>query len=146
MTTYAFWIHGNNVEVQDPNSVIEGRFDWGTQYINRSDNENWFHFPIPTPVIIDDVRPPLIRVFVFYNAVTATINEVRVRDGSRLVTAFTNLNLVGDHSSGPEDNINSWKIDPPAGIAFGLGISVAAAIPRHQAIIFTTAGADFQSP
>jgi hypothetical protein len=149
----AIWIHGNIVEVQFPERVNQRKFDWGTLYTSRgSPAENWFHFPIPTPVIVDDQRPPLSKVFVFYNARSAAITEVGIRDGSKDVKKFIDLNLSGDHSSNV-DSANSWVIDPPTTIFFGLGISLKANIasphpdtPQNSGIIFTTAGADFKSP
>jgi hypothetical protein len=150
----AMWIHGNIVQVQIPERVNEGRFDWGTSYTRRKDaqGENWFHFPIPTPVIVDDQRPLLAKVFVFYETRSSRITEVRVRDGTTDVKRFENLTLAGDHRSSV-DSSNSWDIDPPTTIFFGLGISVHAdigSIPHRRGapeeVIFTTAGADFRSP
>jgi hypothetical protein len=147
----AMWVHGNIVEVQLPALVFQGRFDWGTKYSALRDrHDNWFHFSMPTPVIVDDIRPPLVKIFVFYNAEFATIREVRARDGPREVKRFDNLNLTGDHSFNI-DSSNSWVIDPPITILFGLGISLRATISPDvesppRGLIFTTAGADFRSP
>jgi len=146
------WIHGNVVQVQYPGGIMQiNRYDYGAEFFALyNTHENWFHFPMPTPVIIDDSRPKLVKVFVFYNAVGNTkINELRVYDGPRRVKAFENLNWSGDHGSGVQSE-NSRTIDPPETIFFGLGISVRVTLkydlesPRSERIVFTSAGADFK--
>ena len=86
----AMWVHGNVAEVEfrdrlastellpvgvsTNGSLLEGsavfgnvhRFAGGSQHLQDKD-DNWFHFPMPTPVILDDLRPPLRKFFVFYS-------------------------------------------------------------------------------
>jgi hypothetical protein len=145
----AMWIHGTIVEAENPADLTLVRRGWGTHFFGRQFTSNWFHFPIPTPVILDDTRPQLVKVFVFYQTGAARIINLHVYDGPRRVKAFDNLNLSGDHS-GSVDSANSFVIDPPITILFGLGISVAVEFtvgdpdrPALPGILFTTAGADF---
>ncbi len=75
----AMWVHGNIVQAEFPERLIVipvvgragFRRGWGTLFQGPRDPRpetltNWFHFPMPTPVILDDVRPQLVKVFVFY--------------------------------------------------------------------------------
>jgi hypothetical protein len=107
--------------------------------------ENWFHIPIPTPVILDDRRPKLTKVFVFFKTTDAKIDRIHFYDGPTAFKVIDDLNLQGEHSRAI-DTSNSWKIDPPLEIKYGLGISVyvrSTVRDRQGEILFTTAGADF---
>jgi len=146
----ASWVHGTIVEAEFPVlSMI--RKGWGTMFTGRPATRNWFHIPIPTPVILDDIRPPLIKVFVFYRARSARITNLHIYDGFRKVKSFDALALSGDHSS-VLDSFNNWAITPPLAISFGLGISVGVEFLEPTTtsapvdMLFTTAGADFQRP
>lgn len=117
-------------------------------------DRNWFHVPIATPVILDGVRPKLQKVFVFYKAGLALITNLHIWDGSRIVKSFNNLALTGDHSANI-DNDNTWDINPPITILFGLGLSIGVQFLQDNpsdpnnpfgSILFTTAGADFHVP
>jgi len=57
---FDYWISGVNVQVQNPSAVHQMmRYTWGTdisQDYNKKENkrsENWFHFAIPTPIMLD---------------------------------------------------------------------------------------------
>lgn len=114
---------------------------------------NWFHFPIATPVILDDVRPQLLKVFVFYATQLSRVSAVHIWDGPRTVSELNNLLLEGDHSVGI-DGSNEFVMNPPITIFFGLNISVRvdfvpeeASQPQIRSIIFfSSAGADFITP
>ena len=155
----AMWVHGTIVEVEYPERLAPWSTDglvrkgWGTHFWGKENTNNWFHIPITTPVILDDIRPPLVKVFVFYKTEGyAKITNVHVWDGPKKVKAFDGLSLSGNHSGGIDAN-NSWVINPPITIAFGLGISVGVEFGPKDAIdipwpeiLFTTAGADFKKP
>lgn len=59
------------------------------QYQSGAGNSNWFHFPIPTPVILDDTRVQLLQVFIFYVAQVARLKSVHVWDGPNRVWELT---------------------------------------------------------
>src|SRR5262245_22758583 len=98
----AHWIHGTIVEVEDPTTTAQiVRMGDGAHIFGQPATGGWFHFPITTPVILDDVRPPLVKVFVFFRADdSVTITNVHVFDGPTRVKAFDGLQLQGDHSRG----------------------------------------------
>jgi hypothetical protein len=155
----AYWIHGNNVSVEFPDRLepfpevgkAGSRKGYGTAFWGRSNAFNWFHFSIPTPVILNEQRYPLQKIFVFYSAQRSSIRNVHVYDGSVRIWNRDNLNLQGDHSRAI-DSSNSWQIDPPITLRYGLGISVGVQFNSfidepnpniHFEIFFSTAGADF---
>jgi hypothetical protein len=147
----AMWVHGTIVEAEFPVLTVS-RKGWGTSFTGHELTTNWFHIPIITPVILDDIRPLLAKVFVFYRATNARITNLHVYDGAKKVKSLDALNLSGDHSISI-DASNNWDVTPPLGIKFGLSISVgveflkpATATNPSAEILFTSAGADFQKP
>ena len=149
-TLNAVWVHGTAVEAEDP-GALNGiqRVGWGTSFQGKPKAFTWFHISIPTPVIINDVRPTLEKVFVFYRTNGASIRSVHIYDGPRKIKAFDGLMLEGDRS-GNIVPANTWAFDPPITLGFALGLSLGVQFavgfdsPITTEILFTTAGADFR--
>jgi hypothetical protein len=149
-TLNVLWVHGTSFQAEDA-GVLTGieRVGWGTLFRGKPKAFTWFHISIPTPVIMNDVRPSLEKVFVFYKTNGASIRNVHLYDGPRKVWAFDGLMLQGDRSGAIAPD-NTWSLSPPLTIRFGLGISVGvqfavgfdSSVPTE--ILFTTAGADFR--
>jgi hypothetical protein len=143
----AMWVHGTIVEPEYP-PLYAVRRGWGTHFGGAHGTTNWFHIPITTPVILDGVRPRLVKVFVFFHGSGGYINQLHVYDGRSLVKTLTDLR-GGDHSGWIEPE-NTWEITPPLEIRLGLGICVSVSFitnPQNPGeILFTTAGADFEVP
>jgi hypothetical protein len=122
----------------------------GYSAIFCTQGKEWFHFAIPTPVIIGGCNSTLQKVFVLYKTTLgAKITAVHVYDGVTKFQAFDKIELEGDHSKNL-DNSNTWPVKP-VHIRFGLGISVnvdfGKATPKGvPEIRFVSAGADFVIP
>jgi hypothetical protein len=140
----AMRIHGTIVKPENPPALVDLK-GWGISFGDQN-TSNWFHIPIPTPVILDDARPQLVKVFVLYMAGSSTmITNVHVYDGPRSVAMFDGLSLNGDHHWAI-DASNHWVINPPLTILYGLGLSIGVVFGLNfGGILFTTAGADFQA-
>ena len=147
----ASWVHGSSVQAEREGYFIaKQRAVYGARF--RGHGKEWFNFAIPTPVILDDQRSSLVKVFVLYQTegTTAKIIKVHAYDGGKLIKAFDNLSLTGYHSE-VVDQSNSWVIKPAYKMMYGLGISVyvdfgkptQAGVPL---IRFVSAGADFRTP
>jgi hypothetical protein len=147
----AMWVHGNTAIVESPDKIKDvSRMGWGVRYFSKKDKKNWFHFPFTTPVILDDGRPQLTRVFVFYDTTEAAVTNIHVWDGGRRVREFNELSLEGEHLSAIDDE-NRWILDPPVTIRYGLSISVGVQFRGRLIgtfgagqINFSAAGADFE--
>lgn len=158
----AFWVSGNAVRSQDSGPWLNQiHFGWGTHFktalgpedpADIGKNALWFHIPITTPVIIDDVRPKLNKIFVCYKTIgNAKLKAIHIYDGNLKVGEFEQLSLQGDHPHIDINANNSWEVKPPKSIGTGLGISVLVwfgltkdgIIPEF---VFYTAGADFVTP
>ena len=116
-------------------------------------NSNWFHFPIPTPVILDNIRAQLLQVFVLYQTQVSRITSLHVWDGPNLIMEQNNLSLVGDHLAAI-DASNTFVFNPLLSVFWGINISVQAEFlpesptqPMFRSLVaFSTAGADFITP
>jgi hypothetical protein len=145
-------VHGNIVQPEYPEKIDEvSRKGWGTTFWGKEDSTNWFHIPLSLPIQVEGERRKLTRVFVYYhNTTRSPITAVHVYDGPRLIKAFDNLKLSGDHGRAM-DKANTFLIDPPTEINFGLSISVSVQFPTSPEqkpprwILFTTAGAEFRA-
>lgn len=144
-------VHGNIVNPEYPENIDEvSRKGWGTTFWGKEDTTNWFHIPLSVPNFLDGGRPKLTKVFLFFhNTTRSQINAVHVYDGPRLIKAYDNLKLAGDHAR-VLDRTNAFTIDPPCEVLYGLGLSVSVAFPATSEqkpprwILFTTAGAEFR--
>lgn len=117
----AMWVHGLITQAENPvhAEVVKG---WGKEFVSHW-MSNWFHIPFTTPAILEDIRPKLEQVYVFYKTDGAVINAVHIYDGPFKVKAFDDIAVEGDHSE-KSDEFNTWDIDPPLEMNFGLGISL----------------------
>ncbi len=144
-------VHGNIVQPEYPQLIDEtSRKGWGTTFWGKEDTVNWFHIPLSVPNLIDGGRMKLTKVFFyFHNTSRSPINAVHVYDGPKLIKAYNNLHLAGDHAR-VLDRSNSFSIDPVE-VVFGLGLSVSVQFPAAPEvspprwILFTTAGAEFRT-
>ncbi len=145
----AFWVHGTSVQMEREGYFIsKQRAGYAAMF--KTHGKEWFHFAIPTPVIVNDKRTKLKRIFVLYETKgTAKITNIHIHDGVKTVKAFKKISFSGDHSK-KIDKYNVWEIKPVQ-VKFGLGISVHVdfgpptklGVPE---IRFTSAGADYSTP
>jgi hypothetical protein len=144
-------VHGNIVQAEYPLDIDEvSRKGWGTTFWGKESTVNWFHIPLTVPNMVDGGRPKLTKVFFyFHNTSRSPITAVHIYDGPKVIKAYDNLRLAGDHAR-VLDRSNSFTVDPPMEVAFGLGLSVKVEFPAAPEqtpprwILFTTAGAEFR--
>jgi hypothetical protein len=144
-------VHGNTVQAEYPLDIDEvSRKGWGTTFWGKENTVNWFHIPLSVPNQMDSNRSKLTKVFFyFHNTSRSPITAVHIYDGPKVIKAFDGLRLSGDHARAL-DRSNSFTIDPPLEVVFGLGLSVKVDFPAapEQApprwILFTAAGAEFR--
>jgi hypothetical protein len=161
------WIHGTAFTPEEP-VVFSARRGWGAFFRGNPSTfdpatghwdgpeavRHWFHASMPTPVIVDGVRPRLTRLFLFYFADEAWIRQVHLWDGARRVHGFdlSGVNATGTHHH-EIDDLNTFRLDETRTIRFGLGMSVLVEFQRGQLsnlhlgggeVLFSAAGADFE--
>ena len=95
MAMTASWIHGNSVVVEDPPNDPQvfsmTHYGWGTVVRIRPNTSFWLHIPIPTPVIVNDKRLKLIRVFLLWRVASGKglLTGLDLWDGGRKITGPT---------------------------------------------------------
>ena len=150
MPLHASWVHGNALTVESPENLARvGHFGWGADMAIIPGKASWFHIPLPTPVIVADSRAKLLRVFLMFKAVSGSIRNVHVYDGSSKPQEFNNIQMSGEHRSAL-DASNTFNLSAPHSVAWGIGVTfffVAdigfdTQIPPAQLIV-ASAGADY---
>jgi len=95
MEQYEFWTHGVNVHIEYPDRIVgmtgdrrgePRRSGWGTLVHQKENTTNWFHFAIPTPVIINnqEVTLSFIRFRAEINE-SARIDMIHFRHDNRII-------------------------------------------------------------
>ena len=140
----ATWIHGNAALVEHPSRVEAQRYyGFFNRVIGKANTENWIHFALPTPVIEDKRRLVMDRFML--RAITgpsATLRDVHIRDGERLVAVLNEVNRTG--SMGFERfGVASM---PPVrwGISVSLGFDFSAGNAGQRRVDLISAGFDYK--
>ncbi|HEV7785077.1 MAG TPA: DUF6623 family protein [Thermoanaerobaculia bacterium] len=117
------WVHGNAVTVESPENLArEGHYGWGADMLIHPGKSSWFHIPLPSPVIVNDARTSLHRVFLMFKSERGSIHSVHVYDGSSKPQELNNLLLQGEHRLAL-DAENTFMLEKPHTVVWGIGIS-----------------------
>jgi hypothetical protein len=119
--SYSSWVQGYIMQVENPDGLDRDlRLGWCAFVIGKPGTQNWFHFAIPTPVIVEDVRLRADSVMLRFatGSADAWVRDVHVYDGWTRIATFSDVNL-----SGEQDFVRLTVPDTPQ-MSFGLGISV----------------------
>jgi len=111
----------------------------------------WIHYNVPSPVILNDVRPKILRVMILFDTFnggsvnSGAITNVHVWDRNHRILQVDGLELTGGHL----DLDGSNRFEFPAGVTpfFGVGVSIGYHFdPAHRngTLLITSVGADFQ--
>jgi hypothetical protein len=152
MLKQASWIHGNSLTVETPRNLSSiVHIGWGTELRFGPGKSSWCHIPIPTPVIIDDRRARLQKLFLFFKCeeVDGDIRNIHIYDGPVAIQRFNGLSLKGNHSE-RIDSTNTITLQNPREVFHGISISflfqavkgIDTSIPAPLLTI-TSAGGDF---
>jgi hypothetical protein len=144
--SYASWIHGNCMQVEYPEDLVRLEHDgWGTVVEGKPGTINWFHFAIPTPVIINDVRLQADSILLSFatGSIDAFVRDVHVWDGSNRIAVFDNIYLPPGEPSP--------RIVLPGRPTMGFGLSISLGVgfgvePMDHGMTFFAAGCDFVVP
>ncbi len=148
MAQYEFWIHGVNIQIEYPDRIVgmtgDGlteprRSGWGTLVYQKENTTNWFHFAIPTPVMINDQEATLsfIRVRAEINE-NARIDMIHFRHDNRIILSqkvnITNCSM--------DETFQSPGTIIRRGLALCIHISFLPGDTRGM-VIFKSAGGAF---
>lgn len=148
MAQYEFWTHGVNVQIEYPGRIAgrteddvaePRRSGWGTLIYQKENTTNWFHFAIPTPVIINNQEATLrfIRLRAEINE-TARIDMIHFRHDNRIILS-REVNIT---NCSVDETIQSPKTIIRRSLALCIHISFLSGDTRGM-VIFKGAGGAF---
>jgi len=141
--SYASWIHGHSMQIEYPDRIAgQDRIGWCAWVEGKPGTNNWFHFAVPTPVIINDRRMQVDSVMLIFKtgSVDAFIRDVHVYDGPWRIAVFDLINLSGDQPLVRLVLPGAPPIGQGLGISVGVGFGVEA---MDHTMEFYSAGCDF---
>jgi peptidoglycan hydrolase-like protein with peptidoglycan-binding domain len=141
----ASWAHGTAVTVEVPSKMESvRRFGFFTRLIGEPNTTNWFHFALPTPVIVNDDRkvvgPCMLRFQT--SGTNAVVRDVHIYDGEVRVAAHNGVNLSGSQP------FRRFGVAHAPEVLWGVGISIGVkyggGTAAERTIDLISAGCDFQ--
>lgn len=140
----ATWIHGNAALVEYPARVDSQRyFGFFNRIVGKADTQNWIHFALPTPVIEDGTRLVLDRFML--RATTgrrATLRDVHIRDGERVVALHNGVNRSGTLSF---ERFGVASMPPVRwGLSVSLGFDFGRGTAADRRVDLISAGMDYK--
>ena len=141
---HAMWTHGHSMHIEFPDRVASfRRAGFYIEVVGKAGFDNWFHFAVPTPLIVNDQRLKADSVLIRFRCHSndTSVRAVHVYDGEGKIAEHDNLGLnpVAWH-------VARLSVPRRPQIFWGLGISVNVACGvenlNHQ-IDFAAAGCDF---
>lgn len=138
---HANWIHGHAARVERPEQLAEERlFGFYSMFRGKPGTSNWFHFALPTPVIVHGRRLALDSVMVmFWTDPSVRVHALHVWDANYSLKRYDGLNLSGSHWFERFDVLNNR-------VRFGVGVSVGVTFGEGTdkgRILFGSCGGDF---
>lgn len=140
---HAMWIHGTSMQIEYPDRMASvRRAGSGVLVEGKPSTTNWFHFAIPTPVIVDDNRLRVGSVLIDFKTMSAdaTVEHVHVFDGNHRIAEFNDVNLSGAIGMRRFDVPDHPEVKFGIGVTIGVGFGVE--MMSHQ-MAFIAAGCDF---
>ena len=94
----ASWVHGTDLQIE-VDSAVESmrRYGFFTRVVGKPNTTNWYHLPVPTPVITKDNRLSIARAMLRFvtGGSSAVVRDVHIYDGSSRIAAHQAVNLSG---------------------------------------------------
>jgi hypothetical protein len=120
------------------------RFGFFTRLVGKPNTQNWFHFAIPTPVIVNNDRkvvgPCMLRFQT--GGTSAVVRDVHIYDGEVRLVAHDNVNLSGSQP------FTRFGVAQAPEVLWGVGISIGVTYgggtAAQRTIDLISAGCDFQ--
>ncbi len=140
---HAQWIHGTSIQIEYPERLERiTRAGFYTYLYGKPNTKNWFHFAIPTPVIVDSKRLKIVCAILRFRTFSsnAIVKHIHIYDGYTKIAAHNNINLTG----------NNWfakyGVAHKPSIYWGLGISIGVEFKggtaKNRRMDFVSAGCD----
>ena len=140
---HAQWVHGTSMQVEYPDRLERiTRAGFYSYLYGKPNTQNWFHFAIPTPVIVDSKRLKIVCAILRFRtfSTNAIVKHIHIYDGYSRIATHNNVNLTG----------NNWfakyGVPDKRNIYWGLGISIGVEFKGgtvgQRRMDFVSAGCD----
>jgi hypothetical protein len=141
---HAMWIHGTDVHVEAEGNVESlTRFGFFTRLVGKQNTTNWYHFAVPTAVIVSGNRLAFARAMLRFvtGGAAAVVRDVHIYDGSDRIAAHDGVNLSGSQPFAKFGVAHKPDVFWGAGISIGVRTGAGTAAQRRIDLI--SAGIDF---
>lgn len=140
----ASWAHGTDltIELQD-NVASVRRYGFFTRVVGKPNTTNWYHLPIPTPVITHGNRLAIARAMLRFvtGGQSATVRDVHIYDGESRIAAHQFVNLSGSQPFAVFGIAHKPDVFWGTGISIGVTTGTGTAAERRIDVI--SGGIDF---
>ena len=138
---HAMWTHGTSIHDEFPARLkYTRRAGFYALFEGKPGTTNWFHYAIPTPVIVNNKRLKLDSVMLqFLTDPNVYVTNVHIYDGRIKIESYDGLALTGRHWFERFDVLNKY-------VRYGIGISIGVRFGKRERphrIGFVSAGGDF---
>ncbi len=141
----AMWAHGHTMQIEVPTNIkSEWRAGFFIRVVGKPNTTNWFHFAIPTTVIVNDNRLAIDSAMVRFrsNSPQARVTNVHVYDGENRIAAHDGLSLTPSPF-----NMQRFAVPGHPDVLFGVGISIGVSFTgttdAANTLEISSAGVDF---
>jgi hypothetical protein len=142
---HAMWSHGHAMVVENPAALVsEWRAGFFIRTVGRPGTTNWFHFGIPTPVIVNDNRLTVDSALVRLKSAGtgAKITNVHVFDGERKIASHDGLSVAPTTWQ-----MLRWAVPGRPEVLWGVGVTVGVSFTggsdAANTLELSSAGVDF---
>jgi hypothetical protein len=142
---HAMWTHGTSLLVEVEGNVESiMRYGFFTRVIGKANTTNWYHFAIPTPVIVSNTRLSFARAMLRFitGGPSAVVRDVHVFDGSARLIAHQSVNVSGNQPFA----VFGVPHKPPVywGSGISIGVQTGSGTALQRRMDFISAGIDFR--
>lgn len=145
MLEKAMWAHGHSMIIERPQDLVSTwRAGFFIRVVGRRGSTNWFHFPIPTPVIVNDNRLRIDSAMLRFRSLStsAEVTNVHVFDGENRIFARDGM-LFSPTGFGLERFELRNKPEVHWGVGVTVGVRFNGANDNQNTMEFAAAGVDF---
>jgi hypothetical protein len=142
----ASWAHGTDLQVEVDSAVESMRkFGFFTRVVGKPGTTNWYHLPIPTPVITKGNRLSIARAMLRFvtGGSSAVVRDVHIYDGSSRIAAHQFVNLSGNQPFAVFGVAH--KPDVFWGTGISIGVTTGTGTASQRRIDLISGGIDFMA-
>ncbi len=140
----ASWAHGTDLRIE-LDSAVESvrRYGFFTRVVGKPDTTNWYHLPVPTPVITHGNRLAICRAMLRFvtGGSSAVVRDVHIYDGEARIAAHQFVNLSGSQPFAAFGVAH--KPDVFWGTGISIGVQTGSGTADERRIDLISGGIDF---